>query len=401
MLALIFVVKFVYATKYDHCPKTKGYNTFIEYLHENPNGNFESFQTTNGIRINLTNAQINDGASCLDGTVPVMYWRAGNGDGINKYHVYFQGGGWCEGLNETLPEYTCLQSCLDRISTNYGSSNSYSLYMNYDNTYMSTNPNVNPVAYNWNTIFVPYCDGGSFTGNNDTISIANNTKIYFRGFRNLNGVFKELIANYSWGINTTDVLISGCSAGGLTTWLHSQFIYDTYVKSFNIKNYMTMPDSGFFIESEGGSNYVRSLKWIYEYQNSSLNVNCMKAHESTNDQYKCIFAQETAPYNNIKMFPLQSRFDSWQLYCEVDNNDNSTVNEYGNNFTTIINEQYRDTYTTLHSGFIDSCDHHCQEWNDIHINNMTASQAQYKAYYSNEKVYYVQEELYPCPQCCT
>ena len=54
----------------------------------------------------------------------------------------------------------------------------------------------------------------SFSGNNETVlkgNNANDTVLYFRGWRILNGVFQDLAANYNWG-RATDVLISGCSA---------------------------------------------------------------------------------------------------------------------------------------------------------------------------------------------
>ena len=42
---------------------------------------------------NKQDAMNTDGAACLDGSVPVMYYRAGTGTGVNKFHVYFEGGG--------------------------------------------------------------------------------------------------------------------------------------------------------------------------------------------------------------------------------------------------------------------------------------------------------------------
>ena len=44
-----------------------------------------------GNKIELNDAQNDLGAACLDGTVPVFYFRKGNGDGIDKFHVFFEG----------------------------------------------------------------------------------------------------------------------------------------------------------------------------------------------------------------------------------------------------------------------------------------------------------------------
>lgn len=35
-----------------------------------------------------------DDAFCIDGTKPAYYFRSGQGNGISKYHVHFEGGGY-------------------------------------------------------------------------------------------------------------------------------------------------------------------------------------------------------------------------------------------------------------------------------------------------------------------
>lgn len=62
----------------------------------------EALYDTDGVRVDLTIAHISDGAACLDGSVPAMYYRAGSGDGVHKFHVFFEGGGWYE---HTLSQY--------------------------------------------------------------------------------------------------------------------------------------------------------------------------------------------------------------------------------------------------------------------------------------------------------
>lgn len=345
----------------------------------------------------------NDGAVCLDGSVGVMYYRNGTGDGINKFHVYFEGGGWCGGINNQLSP--CQDTCVHRAGTNLGSSKAYPNAADYDNGYMSTSQETNPLSYNWNTIYVKYCDGASFSGNNDTKQEYNSSlTLNWRGWRILNGVFKELNKNYGWN-KATDVLISGCSAGGLTTWLHSQHIYDTYVEPLGIKqnNFLSMPDSGFFLEWEGEGKYITAMNWLLEWQNTSaaLNKQCMTAN--TQNPLKCMFAQETAPYENIRMFPLQSRFDAWQQGCELGTNDPTQENIYGNNLTINFENMYimNGKYSSSHSGYLDSCLHHCGEWNAFQINGMTASKAQYAFYMGqNKQQWWFQNYTYPCSSCC-
>jgi len=296
---------------------------------------------SDGVRVDLTTAANDDGAACLDGSVPVMYYRAGTGDGAHKFHVFFEGGGWCGGVD--IQQSACQDSCVHRSQGNLGSSKAYPQASNFDNGYMSTDQNTNPLSYNWNTIYVKYCDGASFSGNNETTDSSDRSvTLHWRGFRILNGVFKELDANYGW-TQATDVLISGCSAGGLTTWLHSQYIYDTYVAPLGIKprNFLSMPDSGFFLEWEGNGKYVTAMKWLIEWQNTSaaLNKECM-ANQKGGEEWRCMLAQENAPYENIRMFPLQSRFDSWQSGCELGLKDANQMNVYGKNLSDNFQEKY-------------------------------------------------------------
>eukprot|EP01084_Bolivina_argentea_P232255 391484_1 len=115
----------------------------------------------NTIPARRINVSLNTTARCLDGSQYFFYFRQGFGDGINKYQIYLQGGGMC----------TSYESCYERAQpSNYvGSSLDYTEYAWYSADYLNDNQTTNPLMYNWNTIWMIYCDGSSFTGNNMTI----------------------------------------------------------------------------------------------------------------------------------------------------------------------------------------------------------------------------------------
>ena len=69
--------------------------------------------------------------------------------------IHLEGGGWC--YDEKL--------CLERSKTNLGSSKKWPAVHEFKSGFVSDNENVNPVFFDWNLVFVPYCDGASFTGN--------------------------------------------------------------------------------------------------------------------------------------------------------------------------------------------------------------------------------------------
>ena len=88
-----------------------------------------------------------------------MYHRsAQTPESINKFQIYFEGGGACVGLNE-VAFGTCFNSCKERSLGSQGSSNNYPEFSSFNSGYLSTDPNVNPLAWDWNTIYVKYCDG--------------------------------------------------------------------------------------------------------------------------------------------------------------------------------------------------------------------------------------------------
>eukprot|EP01084_Bolivina_argentea_P240270 403700_1 len=160
-------------------------------------------------------------------SVPVFYWRKGKDDGVHKYIIYFDGGGWCGGYHHRISP--CQDSCVHRASDQFGTSNAYDQYLDNDKGTMSTDPIINPLSHNWNTVLVKYCDGSSWNGNkNNPVVINSNVTLYFRGWRILNALFTLLNADY--GLDTaTDVVVGGCSAGGLNIYMHIDYIYNTYV----------------------------------------------------------------------------------------------------------------------------------------------------------------------------
>merc|ERR1711964_839135 len=135
-------------------------------------------------KILMSAAAKSDGAVCLDGTPSAYYFRKGVGDGSTKFYWHFQGGGWCESLAD----------CKGRSVTQLGSSKSYPATLNQGGGYFSTLPSVNPLMWNWNSAFLRYCDGGSFSGDNDTVTTFQGTALHFRGRRIMNAILADLLS---------------------------------------------------------------------------------------------------------------------------------------------------------------------------------------------------------------
>lgn len=81
---------------------------------------------------------------------------------MKLFSFWIQGGGWC--LNSTLYQtfdYS-VQHCASRVYAYLGSSLHMPAAENLTGI-LSSDPK-NNAFYNWNRVFIRYCDGGSFAG---------------------------------------------------------------------------------------------------------------------------------------------------------------------------------------------------------------------------------------------
>ena len=83
--------------------------------------------------------------------------------------------------------------------------------------------NKNPDFCNFNRVWINYCDGNSFAGNRDeplaVVEDGVKANLFFRGRRILDETLKTLAADYGLS-RASNVLLTGCSAGGLTTYVN-------------------------------------------------------------------------------------------------------------------------------------------------------------------------------------
>uniref|UniRef100_A0A7S3DP49 Pectin acetylesterase n=1 Tax=Entomoneis paludosa TaxID=265537 RepID=A0A7S3DP49_9STRA len=237
-------------------------------------------------------------AYCLDGSPYKYYIQRTQFPGYeNDYVIYFEGGGWC---------YT-KEKCTARALTKLGSS------INFTDTkhaapLISDDSLKNPIFFRYNHVFLPYCDGASFSGNQEEPVDG----LWYRGMHNLEIVLDHIgIKN-----KASNVLITGCSAGGLSTYLHADPIREKLPKSANVK---AMPESGFFWfhkNAEGESIYETQMKNTFTLHNSTSGVHpkCIETL-SPNEHYKCISAAKTLEFIETPILIFNSAYDTWNIGC--------------------------------------------------------------------------------------
>ncbi|CAE6923365.1 PAE5 [Symbiodinium natans] len=362
----------------------------------------------------MTEAAERAGAVCLDGTPPVYYLRRGFGAGVNKWYVHHQGGGWCESLDD----------CVGRSRTALGSSSSYPASVGLEAGYFSANASVNPMMYNWNIVFMMYCDGASFSGDNATVTVHNGTQLHFRGRRIREAFAQDLLHNQGLA-NASDLIVSGCSAGGLATYLHVDQWCDSLHEAQPSAKCAGLPDSGFFIDYQDpqvrcspdssapsvpgalgttiNGDYHCGLWWTFHIQNASSGVNqrCLEQH--VKEEWRCMFAEYAAEFLRTPVFALQSMYDSWQTTHVQGTGGVSKTAILGMNITERLKNKLLGKNPES-GAFLDSCLHHCGAWNSIRIEGDLVATAVERWYSglgrAGSKRLWNQNRSYPCRDCC-
>lgn len=169
--------------------------------------------------------------------------------------------------------------------------------------------------------------------------------------------------------------------------MHIDYIYDTFIPK--TAHFMGLMDSGFFMQYEGTGKYITAMKWLWDNMNMTqgLNTKCMEYYKD--DPFQCMFAENLAPFIDVRTFNMQCRFDKWQQTCELESFDVNSTNEYGMNLTNVYTKMYENangdmTIARNHGAFLDSCNRHCQDGNfyNITIDGYNQAQAMYQFYYN-------------------
>lgn len=360
------------------------------------------------VPITLVENAVSKGAVCLDGSLPAYHFDNGFGDAVNNWIVHIEGGGWCHDVD----------GCHFRTKTRLGSSNQMADQIPFAGI-LSNEQQFNPDFYNWNRVKVRYCDGSSFTGDVDKVDPA--TNLHFRGARIFVAVMEELLAK---GMkNAENAILSGCSAGGLTTILHCDRFKALFPTGVKVK---CVSDAGYFINVKD----ISGAQHIAEFYNQvvathgsakSLPPSCT----SKLSPGLCFFPQYSVSQITTPIFFVNAAYDSWQIQnilvpdqadphgrwhsCKLDINNCSpdqlsTMQGFRKNFLRALNEVGNSSSNGM---FIDSCYVHCQTekqetWfgtNSPLLANKTIAKAVVDWFYERSPFHQI-DCAYPCNPSC-
>ncbi|KAH6772601.1 Pectinacetylesterase family protein [Perilla frutescens var. hirtella] len=254
-----------------------------------------NFTSTNALMVPLTliHGAAAKGAVCLDGTLPGYHLHRGFGNGANSWLVNLEGGGWCNNV----------RTCVYRKKTRRGSSNYFEKQIPFTGI-LSNKAWENPDFYNWNRVKIRYCDGASFAGEGENKA----NGLQFRGQRILQAATDELMSK---GLhNANQVLLAGCSAGGLAVILHCDKFRGLFPTSTKVK---CLSDAGLFMDApdvSGGHTMRNFFGGVVSLQGVKTNL----LSTCTNrDSTSCFFPENLISNIRTPLFLLNAAYDAWQV----------------------------------------------------------------------------------------
>ncbi|KAK4744879.1 hypothetical protein SAY87_011191 [Trapa incisa] len=351
---------------------------------------------------------VTKGAVCLDGSPPAYHFSEGFGAGINNWLVHFEGGGWCN--NAT--------SCISRRDTRLGSSK----YMAKEVAFLgilSNEQEFNPDFYNWNRIRVRYCDGASYTGDVEVVDPI--TNLHFRGARVFQAIIDDLLSR---GMKKAEnAIMSGCSAGGLTSILHCDQFRALLPSEAKVK---CLSDAGYFIHVNDISGAPHIEEFYSQVVATHGSAKILPA--SCTSKMKpglCFFPQNIVTEIQTPMFFLNAAYDSWQIKnilapsgsdchgiwqsCKHDlekcsESQLKVIQDFRTDFLTALS---RASGSPSSGMFIDGCYVHCQSENQEtwfkndspEIDRTTIAKAVGDWYYDRNHFQKI-DCAYPCNPTC-
>lgn len=282
---------------------------------------------------------------------------------------------------------------------------------------INDDPVANPLSAGWGHVWVQYCDGGSFLGDNDTVAsgvYAGVTRpLYYRGWRNFAAVVDDLVARHGLG-DATDVLLSGDSAGGLATYHHIDFLAGRLPAAV----VAGVPDSGFFFVDGSYPAWGDALAWVASAMNARLPPACVAGVAAAGgDPATCIRPEVAAAWITAPTFAVGSRFDPAldSITGGPNGGGADTVRRLGAELLALLNATLL-AASPRNGYFISSCHQHCGQWGQGQVTpvadfNVTidgvgmagAVAAWYGAVRAGTpppRRVWVQEAGFPCAACC-
>ena len=236
-------------------------------------------------------------------------------------------------------------------------------------------------------------------------------EIFFRGRYNVEGIIGTLTEDDGLG-SATDIVIGGCSSGGVAVFSNADHIHSLLPKTARIA---ATANSGYYLNINAES-WVKP-PMIMANLTSTLSPECVKSAQWRLKPWFCIVAEVAAPFiEQMPIFAWESRYDANQLgwscpECGSSQNNLTAVNEYGKRMSASLQSWL--AHNPKGAAFEDSCHRHCGcstgiTADDDGTNPKQAFAKWYQSLWADEvtpgtaprKRSWQQSHEFPCTSCC-
>jgi len=282
--------------------------------------------------------------ACLDGSPYGFYFNPSTSNST-KWTISIEGGGWC--YDEV--------GCLSRSKMNLGSSKGWAPEAGCG----CMNAANDGLDKDCNCLYMPYGDGASFSGfRREVWPVPGGGNLTFRGIKNFDATMEWALRH---GLDkATEFVLTGGSAGGLSTFLHADRIAAKIrAAAPSIKKIVAAPVVGYFLDHQtfanptgsqgtpnqpdwGQSSYTARMEYIYGMQNmtfgedGALAAACKAKHPESPGL--CFMSPHMQDAIKTPFFMFNSKFDAWQLGNELETRwegnttEQAAVLQYGKDF---------------------------------------------------------------------
>jgi hypothetical protein len=208
-----------------------------------------------------------------------------------------------------------------------------------------------------------YCDGSSWTAEVPHPISVEGTNIYYRGRTLLDALIDQLL---TMGLaQAKEAIYGGCSAGGLTTYLHADYFKSRMPATMRVS---ALADAMFVLDIPtfaGQQSSLASLtQWGFNAWNSSRSVpqNC-QASVGKGKEWRCMFGGVLAPFVKLDLFIVNSKYDTWQQLAILEVNCSvgacpPAVEQYWVRYGQQLTAAAKNLPSNI-GGFWTNCPQHC------------------------------------------
>jgi hypothetical protein len=185
----------------------------------------------------------NTEALCNNGEPATWHFReALPGDNALKWIIRFEGGNCCFDANTCDTRWEDDNRYMTPAATEV-------IYQDQMGGVLNGSPQKNRLFHDYNAIHMHYCSSDAWMGSRDVGEGTNDSPYVFKGYHIVMGLFDQLEADndlYNF-LNADQVVISGCSAGGLPMVSIGQAIRDKVRGLLPDADIIHVADSGWFM----------------------------------------------------------------------------------------------------------------------------------------------------------